>query len=86
MRLEAHALTRELTQCGVQALRQLMQRRQRVDDVHNEDVCGEDDDVHREADAQEVAEAVSARAVDQHVGGRADGRGEAAAHADHQGD
>ena len=63
----------------------LLQRCQRVNDVDDEDVGSKDDDVHRQTDTHEVAESVAARGIDQHMGGRADGRGKAAAHADHQG-
>ena len=63
-----------------------IQRGQRVDDIHDEDVGGEDDEVHQQAYAHEVAEAIAAGAIDQHVGRRADRCGEAAADADHQGD
>ena len=35
-----------------------MQRRQRIYDVHDEDVGGEDDEVHQKADAHEVAKPV----------------------------
>ena len=45
-----------------------MQWCQRVDEVYYEDVGCEDDDVHQQTDAHEVAEAVAARTIYQHVG------------------
>lgn len=62
-----------------------IERCQRVDDIDDKDVGGQDDEVHHETYAHKVAEAVATRTIYQHVGGRADGRGKAAAHADHQG-
>ena len=47
----------------------LLQRRQWVDNIHDEDIRGEDDDVHQQTDTHKVAEAVSARAINKHVSG-----------------
>ena len=41
----------------------------RVYEVDDKDVGGEDDEVHQQADAHEVTEAVAAGAVDEHVCG-----------------
>ena len=64
----------------------LLQGRQRINDVDNEDVGRKDDDIHQQTDAHKVAEAVAARAVDQHVGGRTDRCGETTADTHHEGD
>ena len=61
-----------------------MQRREGIQNIHYKDVGGEDDEVHRQADAKEVAEAVTARTIDEHVGRRAYGGSKAAADAYHQ--
>ena len=61
-----------------------MQRRQWIQNIHYKDVGGEDDEVHRQADAKEVAEAVTARAIDEHVGRRAYRGSKAAADTYHQ--
>ena len=61
------------------------QWRQRKYDVDDEDVGSKYDDVHRQTDAHEIAEAVAARTIDQHVGGRADRCGKTAAYANHKG-
>ena len=50
-----------------------MQRCQRIYKADDEDGGGEDDELHRHTDAHEVAEAVAARGIDEHVGGRSDG-------------
>ena len=42
-----------------------MQWSQRVDEVYDEDVGCEDDNVHQQTDAHEVAEAVAARTNNQ---------------------
>ena len=42
---------------------------ERIDDVYNQDIGGENDEVHQQTDAHEVTEAVASRAIDQHVGG-----------------
>ena len=47
----------------------LLQWRQRIDDIDNEDVGSKDDDIHQQTDTHKIAEAVAARAVDQHVSG-----------------
>lgn len=41
----------------------------RVHEVNDKDVGGEDDEVHQQADAHEVTEAVAAGGVDEHVCG-----------------
>ncbi len=41
----------------------LLQRCKRINDVDDEDVGEEDDDVHQQADAHEIAEAVAAGTV-----------------------
>ena len=56
-----------------------------VNQIYYKNVGCQDDEVHQQADTHEVAEAVAAGAIYQHVGGRAYGGGETAAHADHQG-
>ena len=53
----------------VKGVRISLYRCQRVDDVDDKDIGGEDDEVHRQADTEEVFEAVAAGAVDEHVSG-----------------
>ena len=61
-------------------------RSQWIDDVDDEDVGSQDDDVHEQSDAHEVAESISTRTVNQHVGGWTDWGGKTTADANHQGD
>ena len=47
----------------------LLQGRQRINDVDNEDVGRKDDDIHQQTYSYEVAEAVAAGTIYQHVRG-----------------
>ena len=57
---------------------------ERINEIHNQDIGGEDNEIHQQADAHEVAEPVAARTIDQHVRGGADGGGKTGADTYHQ--
>ena len=55
-----------------------------IDEVNNKDISGKDDEVHQQAYAEEIAEAVSAGTIDKHVSRRAYGSGKTAADGNHK--
>ena len=54
--------------------------------IYDQNVGGKDNDVHQQTDTHEIAETVTSRTIDQHVGRRADRSSKATTHTYHQGD
>ena len=57
---------------------------QREKEGNDEDICRQDDDIHGQAHLQEIRKMVAARAIDEHVARRTDGRGKAAGNRYHE--